>query len=73
VVVALWVSVLAVGGKGVPVPGAGLQRYLIVLMYLVALLLVWIVRRADVFAHRLGRAVICQYGLPSCCSDDHSG
>lgn len=65
---ALWVSVLAgiVGGKVFLFQAQGLRRfYLIVLMYLVALLLVWIVPNGLMFS-RMDSDVqlFAQYGLP---------
>jgi signal transduction histidine kinase len=67
-VLALWVSVLAgiVGGKVFLFQARGLRRfYLVVLFYLVALLLVWIVPSAVLSAAPRGEvALLAQYGLP---------
>src|SRR5437764_4283240 len=65
---ALWVSVLAgiVGGKVFLFQARWLRRfYLVVLMYLVALLLIWIVPNAFLTAaNATGLESVAQYGLP---------
>ena len=65
---ALWVSVLAgiVGGKVFLFQARGLRRfYLVVLVYLVALLLVWIVPNAVIPARLQSEVtLLAEYGLP---------